>query len=86
MLDLETFLTTLYVMVDDFCQSPIHKNGALAHRLPSLIARWLPLPSSLVGAVSPASGTSTAMPQASCEMLSPPCLIAPSSIAPCVPR
>jgi hypothetical protein len=58
MVDVVTFLTILYVMVDDFCQSqpPKTKPGPQA----SPRARLSPWSSSLAGGALLASGTSTA--------------------------
>ena len=62
MLDVDTFLTTLYVMVDDFCQSRPPKTRPVPMH-PSPKVRSLPSPSSPGGPDSPASGTSTATPR-----------------------
>ncbi|MGH2508511.1 MAG: hypothetical protein ACRDHZ_14095 [Ktedonobacteraceae bacterium] len=55
MIDLETFLTTLYVIIDDFCQSklerPLAKPGPVASLSRSevltlaLFGQWVPFPS-----------------------------------------
>src|SRR3989337_1475938 len=91
MLDVDTFLTALYVIVDDFCQSrppqrrtgPARRKGDPARRHPSLTARCSPLPSSLGGPGSQANGTSTATPAATLERPSRPCPIALSQIGWC---
>src|SRR5215211_3810938 len=78
MLDVDTFLTTLYVMVDDFCHSrlPTKKPGPQASLCASevitlaIFARW---------GRSLASGTSTATRGPLCATLFPPCQIARSS-------
>ena len=85
MLSVDTFLTTLYVMVDDFCYSlpPKRNPGPEASLSESeVITLAFSLP---VGTDSPANGTSTATQGATCETLSLPCPTARSSIAWCVP-
>ena len=64
MVDVDTFLTALYVMVDDFCQSqpPKRRPGPKASLSESevvTLAIFLP-----AGPDSPANGTSTATPAA----------------------
>jgi hypothetical protein len=74
MLGVDTFLTTLYVMLDDFCHSHLPKRypgGPEASLSESeLITLWPSLP---VGTDSLASGISTATPRLTCVTLSPPC-------------
>ena len=81
MVDVDTFLTTLYVMADDFCHSrpPKRRPGPKASLSSSeviTLAVFLP-----VGAVSTARGTSIATPTPNCAMPSPPCPTARSSTA-----
>ena len=81
MVDVDTFLTALYVMVDDFCQSnpPKGKPGPGASLSGSevitlaIFARW--------SLASLASGTSTATQGAACAAPSQTCPIARSSTA-----
>ena len=40
MVDVDTFLTTLYVMVDDFCKTALPPEFHPGPRLPSAGARW----------------------------------------------
>jgi len=79
-LNVDTFLTALYVMVDDFCHSHASKRrpGPDASLSPSEV---ITSPSSPVGPDSPARGTSTTMPQATSERPSLPFPIALSSTA-----
>ncbi len=65
MVDMDTFLTTLYVITDDFCQAHPPRGG-LAPRPPSVKARSLPWPSSPGGLDSRANGTLTALLAATC--------------------
>ena len=61
MVDVDTFLTALYVMVDDFCQSQPRRAATPRTRcVPRPIARSSPSPSSPASPGSPASGISTA--------------------------
>ncbi len=83
MVDVDTFLTTLYVITDDFCQGFTHPRGGLAPMPPFVKGRSLPWPSSPGGLDSLANGTSTALLAATLERHSPPCPTAPSSIGWC---
>ena len=81
MLDVDTFLTTLYVMVDDFCHSQPPKKrpgpeASLSRSEVLTLAVFLP-----VGAVSTARETFIATPTANCAGPSLPCLIVRSSTA-----
>ena len=62
MVDVDTFLTALYVIADDFCHSrrPKKRPGPDASLSESEVILW---PSSPGGAASPARGTSTATPK-----------------------
>jgi hypothetical protein len=84
MVEVDTFLTTLYVMVDDFCQChpPKKRPGPKASLSDSevvtlaIFARW--------GRFSQANETSTAMQGAVCEAPFLSCRIARSSTDWCV--
>jgi hypothetical protein len=84
MLDVDTFLTTLYVTVDDFCQSraPKRKPGPEASLSASevitlsIFARWSRFASE--------RDFYRAMPRLTCATLSLPCPTARSSTASCV--
>jgi hypothetical protein len=84
-IDVDTFLTALYVMVDNFCQSLTQKErrrpGPDATLSPS--ERWLHSPSSPAGAASLVSGTSTATQTPTCATPFQPCLIARNSTGWC---
>jgi hypothetical protein len=84
MLDVDTFLTTLYVIVDDFCQShrPKKRPGPKASLS---VSELLTLPSSPTSPGSRVRGTSSAMLRATSEMLSRRCPTVRSSTAACVP-
>jgi hypothetical protein len=84
MVDADTFLTTLYVTVDDFCQSRALKSKPGPQASLSASEVTSPSPSSPGGPGSPARGTSTAMPRLTCATLSLPCLTARSLTASCV--
>jgi hypothetical protein len=72
MVDVDTFLTALYVMVDDFCHSRPQKERGFADPMSrSTPAKWSPSPSSPGGAASAVSGTFTATQRAICRTLSP---------------
>jgi hypothetical protein len=83
MVDVDTFLSTLYVMVDDLCHPhpPNAKPGPEASLSASEVITLAI--SSLVGVASLASGTSTATQGGACATPSPPCPIARSSTAWC---
>ena len=67
------FLTTLYVIVNDFCQfSTDCKDNTPYDMYPRVPARSPPSPSSPDGHAS-AAETSTATPKPSCAIPSPPC-------------
>jgi hypothetical protein len=84
MVDVDTFLTILYVMVDDFCQSrPQTEQSTPDPRRRSVLARSSPSPSSPDGHASRARGTSTAMQTPACEMPFLPCPIVRNSTAVC---
>src|SRR5215207_8796594 len=86
MVDVDTLLTTLYVMVDDFCHSHLPTSPTAKKPGPKprcVQARSSPWPSSLGGDASVASGTSTATQGPACAMLFPPCQIAHSATASC---
>jgi hypothetical protein len=67
--DMGTFLTTLYAIVNDFWHSRPPKSSALVLSHPPLEAKCLTWPSLRVGAVSTARGDSTAMQTSNCAML-----------------
>ena len=74
MLDVDTFLTALYVIVDDCCQShqPKKRPGPKASPCESEVLTLA------IFAASPGSrarGTSTATPRAASEVLPRPCQI-----------
>jgi len=83
MVDVDTFLTILYVMVDDFCHSPHKQSSTPDPMLRSVLARSSPSPSSPDGLASVANGTSTAMQTPACEMPFLPCPIVRNSTALC---
>ncbi len=83
MIDLDTFLTTLYVMVDDFCQSLL----PVEQRKPGPQASWqrgegitLALFGQWVHFLK-SNERFIAMPSSTCEPPFPSCRIAASSIA-----
>ena len=80
MLDVDTFLTALYVIVDElrqFHQTERSRPGPDASL--SVVARSSPSLSSAGGLDSPAKGTSIATPRHIFEEHSPPCPTVPSS-------
>ena len=82
MVDVDTFLTALYVMVDDFCYS--HRPKGQPGPEPSLSeSEVVTLAIFASGLGLAARGTSTATPQAISARHSLPCLIALSSTAAC---
>ncbi len=83
MLDVDTFLTALYVMVDDFCHShpPKKRPGPKASLSESELITLAIF--SLGGAASAANAISTTTLDGACRTPSPPCPIARSSIGWC---
>jgi len=72
-IDVDTFLTALYVMVDNFCQSLTQKERPRPGPDASLIlARLLHSPSSPAGAASLVSGISTVTQTPTAQRLSNP--------------
>jgi hypothetical protein len=62
MVDVDTFLTTLHVMVDDFCQSRLQTESSILDPMSrSIPAMSSPSPTSPDGLASGANGTSTAL-------------------------
>jgi hypothetical protein len=75
MVDVDTFLTALYVMVDDFYNSRSPKQQRPGPDASLSTSELITLASSPDGPDSPARGTSTAMPVDTSERPSPPCQI-----------
>jgi len=83
MVDTDTFLTTLYVMVDDFCKSQLSPEKRPGPEASLAVVRWSPWPSLPSGDASVINETSTGTPSVICVPTFPPCRTALSSIACC---
>ena len=81
MMDTDTFLTTLYVMADDFCKYQLPPEKTPGPK-PSLTrSEVVTLALSVSGVASSASEASTATPGTICARPSPPCPTVVSSTA-----